>query len=317
MHKGIRCLIFLLPIISQVPAGEESQTPDQVLEVAGKALPWVQEEGQWWIEKKKCVSCHHTSFGIWVGNLAKENGLPFPDTLLTEWRDWAWKHQLSPREKKEPTEADEQIGDRNIEGLSQLLLNGSEPLSKEAAEQFRKKISAQQKKAGHWSPYGQLPRQVRPIEETTAVSTMWAALALQEGEAEEKAQGWLKKNDASGFQAKTTEWFALEALRKRDDESLEILVKRQNEDGGWSWLAGEESSDPMATGQALLAIGRLGKQADYPAEISRAVQFLKKTQNEEGYWKTFSTKDREEETRISNFWGTTWAVIGLLESKQK
>ena len=141
MHKGIRCLIFLLPIISQVPAGEESQTPDQVLEVAGKALPWVQEEGQWWIEKKKCVSCHHTSFGIWVGN-------------------WAWKHQLSPREKKEPTEADEQIGDRNIEGLSQLLLNGSEPLSKEAAEQFRKMISAQQKKAGHWSPYGQLPRQV-------------------------------------------------------------------------------------------------------------------------------------------------------------
>ncbi len=309
---------FQLSLFSLVAAAcslnaDELTDHSDALDIAEKALPWIQEEGQWWIEEKECVSCHHTPFGIWAGTLAKKHKLPFPEELLSEWREWAWNHQLSLKEKKKPDEADEQIGERNIEGLSQLLLNGSEPLSKEASKRFQEIISAHQKETGFWSPNGQLPRQVRPAEETKAISTMWAILASKDEASVKKGKEWLAENTKK-LKPETTEFFVMKALLDQSDESLSAVMKRQNKDGGWSWVSGEES-DPIATGQALTAIGRLNKQSELSSEVERAVNFLKSTQDENGIWKTFSTKDRAEQTRISNFWGTTWAVIGLLESQ--
>jgi len=309
MRFPLRFFLFSLLI----PVGMQADDTDSALTIAEKALPWIQEEGQWWIEKKECVSCHHTSFGIWVGTLAKKHNLPFSDDLLTEWREWAWNHQLSLKEKKKPDEADEQIGERNIEGVSQLLLNGSEPLSKEASTRFQEIISVGQEEAGFWSPNGQLPRQVRPPEETKAISTMWAMLASTDKVTVKKGREWLAANREE-LKPETTEFFVMKALIDPGPDSFAQVNKRQNEDDGWRWADGEES-DPIATGQALTAIGRLNKQSAVSLEIERAVDFLKNTQDEMGIWKTFSTKDRAEQTRISNFWGTTWAVIGLLESR--
>ena len=73
----------------------------------------------------------------------------------------------------------------------------------------------------------------------------------------------------------------------------------------------------MGTGQALWALSK----SDASAEISKAIQkgtdFLTESQDSEGHWETLSTKDREETTEVSNYWGTAWAIIGLLESNSK
>ncbi len=47
-----------------------------------------------------------------------------------------------------------------------------------------------------------------------------------------------------------------------DDSQLAIdaLIKSQNEDGGWGWLA-DEASDPLATAQALYVLERSGRVA--------------------------------------------------------
>jgi len=49
--------------------------------------------------------------------------------------------------------------------------------------------------------------------------------------------------------------------------------------------------------------------------ISKAVEFLTSSQNDDGSWDVKGTKnakkDHVEET--STYWGTTWAVIALLE----
>ena len=52
------------------------------------------------------------------------------------------------------------------------------------------------------------------------------------------------------------------------------------------------------------------------AMIKRAQRFLIDTQRDDGSWAVQGTKankkDRIEETAV--YWGTTWAVIGLVES---
>jgi squalene-hopene/tetraprenyl-beta-curcumene cyclase len=94
------------------------------------------------------------------------------------------------------------------------------------------------------------------------------------------------------------------------------LLKQQHADGGWGWLTAE-SSDAFATGQALYALARSGVTASAePAQ--KAIAFLKSTQQPNGSWQVPSTraKDKSKAIPTSIFWGTAWAVIGLLESQE-
>ena len=58
-----------------------------------------------------------------------------------------------------------------------------------------------------------------------------------------------------------------------------------------------------------------GVPPDDPS-IRKAQRFLVKTQREDGAWAVKGTKankkDRNQET--AEYWGTTWAVLGLTES---
>ena len=282
-----------------------------------KALPYLEEEGTWWIEKKKCVSCHHTSFFVWAKDLALEAGFKTDEATLDRQREWMWNSFLEeippdPKRPENQPKPGEVKGDRNVEGVSQFLVS---PSASKAPDEVIKSLSeivaSNQGDDGHWKPGGQLPRQDRPERETQWASNQWAELALKQGPIQpvKPVETW-----KDGVPALTSEWWILNLLlRPGNPHSLKNLLKRQNEDGGWSWKEGEPS-DPSGTGQALIALGRSGKIQNHPEVLERARDFLVRTQAEEGHWETKSTKDREESGRVSNFWGTAWAVIGLLET---
>ncbi len=96
-------------------------------------------------------------------------------------------------------------------------------------------------------------------------------------------------------------------------ESLRTsLLTRQHSDGGWGWLS-EEPSDALATGMALHGLQRTGGFSG--DALARTQQFLISTQRPDGAWSVPGTKQasRERSTSTSDYWGTAWAVIGLLE----
>ena len=85
------------------------------------------------------------------------------------------------------------------------------------------------------------------------------------------------------------------------------------DDGGWGWLCAEES-DALGTAYALYALARDGMRRD-DVEVRRGLEFLGRTQNEDGSWSVHGPKSsgRDKVTDTASYWGTCWAVIATLE----
>ncbi|MGB0153378.1 MAG: hypothetical protein ACPGFB_05040 [Verrucomicrobiales bacterium] len=296
-------------LISLLKAGGVMRAGD-IDAAVERALPYLEKEGTWWIEEKECVSCHHTSFFVWAKDLAREAGHEVDVQILNEQRNWMWQALLAPKVDNKTGEEDPKlvVGDANVEGLAQILLSPSRKhLSAETVESFIEIISSNRQDDGNWKPGGQLPRQERPGKETQWISNQWIEAAML------SVESTVSDGKTGNDKAETNEWYAMNVLLDPDKASVSALLERQNDDGGWSWIDGENSS-PTGTGQALFALARAGELEAHPDAVAKGRKYLLESQAEDGHWKTFSTKDRAESGRVSNFWGTSWAVIGLLES---
>lgn len=296
-----------------VPAN--ARTDPAVHAAIDRSLPFIEERGQWWIEEKDCVSCHRVDMMVWSLTAARTHGFAVSDTL-TEWTDWAVTSSLASNDEGVPT------GSTNKEGVAHLLLAGRELIP---GPDTRRKLAALladgQQPDGLWKAGGQLPSQKRPAAETDAVSTMWLALALAEEdspEARPTVEAALAAV-ADGPAAVSTEWHALRILlavqeQQGDvrDQGVASLRAAQHADGGWGWLLADES-DALGTGIALYALRSAGVSRDDPAVV-RGRDALLQLQRDDGTWPVGGTKakkkDRVEET--ATYWGTTWAVLGLL-----
>jgi len=296
-----------------------------------KAIPYLERYGEAWIEKRQCVSCHQVPFMLWSLSEADKRGYPIDRHRLKKWRAWSIdiRSFVKPAQKEDLETASTLAA--NIDTINALLLGN--PAKAEASttreevesaawrKNFVNALLENQGEGGSWQPCGQLPAQKRPLQETTQVTTAWTMLALQRSHATtQRAQQALAllKNESPV----STEWWAVRLLLadQRGDADANTyfngLLEKQQPDGGWGWLTAD-TSDALATGMAVYALSRHNHEKSQRA-ISKAVTFLTTTQTVNGSWKVPGTKKttRQEPTPTSNYWGTAWAVIGLLESEQ-
>ena len=315
----------------ELVATENPTSEEAVRRTIEKSLPYVVEKGLYWIEEKKCVSCHRVSFMTWSLSSASRRGFDVDLAKVNEWIDWSITDGIPVSKDGKP------VATNNADGLAQQLLSKHEYPSGETRDkswsEYVDLLVAAQRKDGSWKPAGQLPGQKRPQPETTDVSTAWNTLALireVEGAGDATRQETIKATIAAARkkfsgrkEAVSTEWYAVRLLLALElgDEAERAtatteLLSHQKSDGSWGWLAADPG-DALATGMSLYALATSsGSDPKCEDAVRRAVSFLVNTQDEDGSWAVKGTKEKKkgdvEETAV--YWGTTWAAIALLET---
>lgn len=295
--------------------------PADSVEIVKRSLPFIKEKGLAWIEDRQCASCHQIPSMLWSLNSAVKAGLMMESPEVAEWAPWAadWRHWNKTGDK----EGMDKVSSGNIDTMVYLLLGRDEEITPAPAwtADFRAQILKNQQPDGSWKAGGQLPLGKRPPREIHEVTTMWTLLALKSYAGEEvpvdvekRADDYLSKSQPG----QSTEWHVVRQLLKPADADLrEALLKSQHEDGGWGWLT-KDPSDAFGTGLALYALAKTGLPMTHEA-VQRAIAFLKNSQQPDGAWPVPSTRARDKNkiNKTATYWGTTWAVIGLLEASRK
>lgn len=287
-----------------------------------RAIPYLEEQGVDWMERRGCVSCHQIPFMLWSLSSAESQGFDVDPAKLKRWREWSVDvTNFVKSAEKSDVDVPKTLA-VNIDTMNALLM-AIEDDGAPWRSQFADALIKNQNKDGTWKACGQLPAQKRSSAETTQVTVTWTLITLakqgRQPTDSEQARTHLEPSPSP----ESTEWLiATMLLADQSDDSAAVgrwlaeLRKRQHDDGGWGWLS-KEPSDALATGMALYAISKLGTDAECDQACSAAVAFLVDTQKENGAWAVPGTKKttRKKATPTSSYWGTAWAVIGLLESR--
>ena len=319
MRLALAFILLIAPLHSQSQAADTSA--ESLRAVVQNGIQFVEAKGVYWIESKKCVSCHRIGNMTWSLLSARSKGLQVSEQL-DEWLTWSNEDLLRKNDKGKI------VGTGNKTGVVQIILSNALADS-DTFSALTKKLTplllTSQNEDGSWKPGGQLPSQKRAKEETTQVTTMWIALALVQNTPATKPPAELTKalNYLDGKpEGKSAEWFlARYMLAKQQGQkdtqasTIASLLKFQQDNGGWGWNL-NEASDALATGMALYALSQAAPDSRIDSAITRAQEFLVTTQSKDGSWKVNGTKANKRDTPIetSVFWGASWAVLGLAET---
>ena len=330
MTEKTKLLTILLPGLMMVSVCVFSsfvtaaETPREDVHTAvEKSLPFLWTEGQNWIDKRGCVSCHQVPFMAWSLNTAAQRGFEVDATKLIELNSYATQiaNFSNPKNKSDTTEL--KRAEANIDTMVQLILAtkyDDAPHLIETRTKFVGYLKGAQHDDGTWTACGQLPLQKRPPSETTEVTTAWTLLVLGSEDLKVPHAEARKTFSTAGI---STEWWATQLLlahQNSDQKKVKFftnkLLEFQNDDGGWGWLT-NDPSDAFGTGLALYTFKKTGCQVD-PDAIENATNFLLESQQPNGSWKVPSTKAKKQAkiTPTATYWGTAWAVIGLLEDQK-
>jgi hypothetical protein len=283
-----------------------------------RGLPYIEKAGQAWLKERKCIACHHGAFMLWSHNEARQRGFAIDAKKMDEWTAQVLTVYLNDRANFEKNKGG-QVESTGVL-LAQLGYAPTDDRTTEMLRDARNFILKAQKPDGSWNYAGQ--GQDRPAAEANETTTMWAFVALSSLKDDDEAlktsrdlaRAWLEKNKTGEGNEALVLRFVLEqkfGAAERAKALLNELISRQNADGGWSWSK-KRDSDPFATGQSLYALGLAGRGGDDPA-VQKAWKYLVRSQRPDGSWFA-PTKKASGGNDISSYWGTTWAVMGMIKT---
>jgi ankyrin repeat protein len=280
--------------------------------------------------RRTCVSCHHQNLpGVALG-WARDRGFAVDEAALRrmnerQWDGWSRRVEAC-YEMDSPFPVPPQFLGY---GFWQFAALGHAADSVTDATVWY--LAAIQQADGHWTEGGvsRPPMGVGDILVTTLAMRSLQLYPLQGRREEisariEKAKRWLSNAKPTLHQERVFKllglaWAGVPAERLSDD--LASLMAAQRADGGWSQLT-HSQSDAWATGQALVALRVAGGASTAHPAYQRGVDFLLRTQFDDGSWYVQSRAWPFQPPFDSGFpygrdqWisagATAWATMALL-----
>jgi ankyrin repeat protein len=195
-------------------------------------------------------------------------------------------------------------------------------------------LARQQSPDGHWEFFPRGPMQSSSVTITALTVQVMRAYAPRERAAEaaarlRRAKAWLltapaKTSEDKAFRLLGLKWVG--ASQEERGKAIEELRAEQRADGGWP-QPGSPQSDAYGTGQALYALHVAGGLPVSDPIYQRGVQFLLRTQEEDGSWfvpkrveplnNYFDAAFPHGEAQYASFNATCWAMMALAQTVER
>ena len=272
------------------PIGETPVTPGAIRAAVERSLPLLQDAGVAFIEQTGCVSCHHNSLVSMAVAAARRNGYAVNETAAKKQSSLVGAYLETWRERT--------VQNMPITGatdtISYLMFgmaadNYSPDVATDAQAMWLKHRQAPD---GHWPVLAIRP----PIESNDLTVTALSMRALQVfappsrraeyADAVNRARAWLMNARATATEERAFRllglWWA-DASKEVVNRAARDLLAGQRADGGWAQLE-TMGSDAYATGEALVALRESGTSAANDRAYRRGLEFLLRTQIDDGSW---------------------------------
>jgi ankyrin repeat protein len=300
-----------------------------------RSIPLLQEADAIFLEKGGCVSCHHNTFTSMTVSLARESGFKVDEreardqqkkigAYIETWRERALQGVGIPGESS---------------AISYILvgLAAANYPPDAATDALARFLKSQQRPNGGWRAFGHRPPMAPGDIQATAASLrslrVYAPKAQRAkyDEAVKRATDWLMKVQPQNTDERVFQLFGLAWAGVKPDNGfikrgVRELLAEQRTDGGWAQLP-MLASDAYATGQVLLAFKQAGAIRVTDPAYKRGIEFLLKTQLEDGSWYIRSRSVPLQPYFEGGFphgneqWisaaGTNWAAMALADAMRE
>ncbi|MCC7374579.1 MAG: ankyrin repeat domain-containing protein [Verrucomicrobiales bacterium] len=281
------------------------------------------------VRQSGCVSCHNQTLPAVTFALAQERGLRLDETSLARQlatQQTGWSKTLDRAyEMHAPQPAPAAVIGYGLHGLHALRYQPDD-----LTDAMAWYLAETQMPDGSWPDFDSRP----PMEEGPIIGTALTVKALQYyppavgtqplKKRIEKARAWLERSQPTDLNQRTFRYHGLgwagaspSELRRETKELLSL----QRPDGGWASLPTLES-DSWTTGHMLVALHEAGGMETSAPAYQRGVEFLLRTQFDDGSWWVKSRTWPFQPHFDSGFphgkdqWisagGTAWAAMALL-----
>jgi squalene cyclase len=335
--SGISALLALVLLPAAAPADDAAAARAAV----AKSLPLLQEGAQSFRVRSegKCISCHHQGLILPTVALARERGFPVAEDL--ERQEVGRVHFFYARRQPlyERALAGDPAARRLAERYGNYTVHAGYWLWALTAERVQpdevtttavRWLAAKQLEDGRWD-FEDAAR--APMQAGAFTTTALAVFALQHygpkadaeaiGRHVTRAKAWLLANQPRTTDDKVFRLWGLHwALADGEEQKKAVrqLLGEQRAEGGW---AQQENmpSDAYATGLVLYALHRAGGVAVTDPAYRRGVEYLLKTQREDGSWFVkshaipsnpyFESGFPHGKSQFISYAGTCWATMAL------
>jgi len=257
-----------------------------------RSIPLLQRTDAMFMQKAGCVSCHHNTLTAMTVSIARKQGLPVDEKIARNQVKAIGSYIETWRER-----VLQGVGIPGEVATMGSILSGlaAEKYSGDAAtDAFARFIQSQQAPDGRWRVFAHRP----PIESSDFTVTANALRSIQTYAPKTKRSkyevsikrgvDWLMNTQPETTQDRAYQliglgWAGVSASNVTIRKAVRELLAQQRSDGGWAQLPGL-ASDSYATGQVLVALMQAGAMPSTHAACKRGIEFLMKTQLENGSW---------------------------------
>jgi len=317
--------VQLAAIESSVPPMKQSNSnPRAAVE---RSMPLLRTSASRMLSDGGCIACHAQPVTHIAVKLANERGWQVPASFPTESLETLrslWMNADQPL-----LQGQEGGGAPDTQIYNSFALAAAEEPASWNTDVLVHYLLAKQRAEGNWHGVGasRAPIQDGDFSRTALSIRALVTYSIPARKAEidariERAAKWLSAQTPLSTEDRSMQLLGLKwanLLPRVQDARTRELLGLQRPDGGWSQTP-HLSSDAYATGQVLYTLHELGVPSS-DAAFKRGVEFLVKTQRDDGSWYVKSRAMKIQPYFESGFpyehdqWisaaGTAWAVMAL------